>query len=132
MTHRSDGMQMPPGFDPFAHMAGTLAAEKPARSWLSAPEVRPLPEGVTRTAAMLTLLATGPQPAAALAAAAGGIPSAAVSAILKTQIKRGQVRLEAGVYELVPDYEADLRDRLKEAAALLRANGYAVSRRAGT
>lgn len=116
-------------FDPFEHMAGTLAAPAPARSWLTSGDAPDMPAGSTRTAAMLALLATGPQQAPALAAAAGGIRTALVGAILKAHIGRGQVRCAGGWYELVLEWQEDLRNELKRAAALLRAHGYEVTRK---
>lgn len=116
------------GADPFAAMACALAKDRPQQSWGTAPQVIPLPEGTTRVAAMLSMLATGGQSAAELAASAGGIPTAAVSALLKARIERGQVRRENGIYELVPEYEDDLHARLKAAASWLREHGYVVTR----
>lgn len=77
---------------------------------------------------MLASLATGPKTAAELAAGAGGIAPAAVSALLSDHIKRGQVSRAGGIYQINPDYDEDLRDRLKTAASLLRAHGYLVKR----
>jgi hypothetical protein len=109
-------------------MASVLAKDRPQQSWITAPQVTPLPEGTTRVSAMLSLLATGGQSAAELAAAAGGIPTGAVSALLHSRMERGQVRRECGIYELVPEYEDELHAKLKAAALWLREHGYVVSR----
>jgi len=111
---------------PFAYMATTLATH----ASVTPPPVKHGRGADTRAGAMLEALRTGPRLAHELAAAAS-VRSALVQPVLKHYLVKGVVQRfwdERGrrVYELNPNFEADLQTRLAAAVQLLQLHGYVV------
>lgn len=72
------------------------------------------------------LLRTGPMSAAAICMEVDIRSASLVGPVLKHDLAMGRVRFINGLYELASDFEQDLQQRIKEATALLVAQGYQV------
>ena len=70
----------------------------------------------------------GPATPVMLAQAADLNTTALVGALLKSDVRRGQVRLHAGKYFWAHDFDAAREAEIREAAALLRRAGWRVKR----
>lgn len=93
----------------------------PERSGSAPPE-----DGMrSRTARLRDLLADGPLTAAQLSHRSG-MTSSSVSAFLANDVKKGRVVLERGAFRISGDFSQAKEKQLRDAIALLRANGYAV------
>lgn len=58
-----------------------------------------------------------------------GLPrSALVSALLKADVENGAVYMREGYYYWDDDFDAEKQKRINEAASLLRANGYTITK----
>lgn len=74
------------------------------------------------------LLRAGPMSAAAICMDVDIRSTSLVGAVLKHDIAMGRVRFVNGMYELVSEFEQDLQRRVREAKALLLAQGYRVEK----
>ena len=111
---------------PLAYMVLALGGNPVAR-----PEPAEL-EGLNRTDRMRRLLATGPAGARELAACAG-VTSAMVGALLKADLRIGRVvrtvlRDGRVGYQLSQEYDAQAREAIVDAIALLKRHGFKVIR----
>lgn len=116
-----------PAVNPFTHIAATLSGR---RAWPFAIEEQP-PEDtkVSKTERMrIYLRQHGPTTAAELAMEADVPQTGLVGALFKGDLARGSVYKVGHRYHWNPQFDTALHQRLKEAAALLRAHGYHVKK----
>lgn len=86
-------------------------------------------EVVSRTEQIRRLLAAqGPLTGANIATQLEFERTELVGALLKNDIRKGRVEHVGGRYRLVDDWDEHLQSELRDAAALLRRNGYTVTR----
>lgn len=102
-----------------AAMASTLAADRPSRSAHD--------DAGSKVGAMRVALADCPKTSRELAAAAG-VPTSSVVACLKGDLATGRVRHRGQLYELSPEWDADMEEQLAAARSLLRRHGWKVTR----
>ena len=111
---------------PFGHIAATLSG-RPA--WLFAKPEAPSEETTSKTERMREYLRQhGPATAEELAMEADVPCNSLVGALLKGDLHRVSVYRVGNRYHWNPQYDQALQERLKKAAALLRANGYQVKK----
>jgi hypothetical protein len=119
------------GISPFEHMARTLAppAKRPGMRRPGGHAGQP----GSHVAALRRALENGPLPIAELAAASG-VPTRLIRALLKDDIDCGRVRISLderrhGIYELSEDYDGELQEALAAATRLLTKHGRVVTMR---
>jgi hypothetical protein len=70
----------------------------------------------------------GPMSAAAICIEVEYPNTGLVSASLKHDLAIGRITCTNGLYEINPDYDAELHERIKQAKSLLARHGYSVKR----
>lgn len=87
-----------------------------------------VPVGTSKTAQIRALLRIGPMNAAAICMEVDIRSTGLVWALLKHDMAMGRVRCVNGMYEMCSEFEQDLQRRIREAKALLLAQGYTVEK----
>lgn len=82
----------------------------------------------SKTGQIRALLKAGPLSAAAICMEVDVRSTGLVWALLKHDIAMGRVDVEDGIYSLSCEHEQQLQQRIREARALLRFNGYRVEK----
>ncbi|MBS3998132.1 MAG: hypothetical protein KGZ67_12530 [Hydrogenophaga sp.] len=112
--------------NPFAHIAASLSG-RPAWPFAVATDSEPADPGLSKTERMRAYLRQhGPAVAATLADEADVPTSALVGALLKGDMARGSVYRRGHKYHWNPQFDVQLHEQIKQAAALLRRHGYRV------
>jgi hypothetical protein len=112
---------------PFDHITTTLTGRAPWPFQVLAKDEKQPPE--SKTERMRAYLRTeGAATAATLAMEADVDRPALIGALLKADLKRGSVFRRGNKYHWNPQFDAQHHQRLAEAARLLRANGFTVTK----
>lgn len=111
---------------PFDNIAATLAGRSP---WSFRVSTQNDPKPTSKTERMRNYLRQHGSASAATLADEADVPQTAlVGALLKGDMARGSVFHRGNRYHWNHQFDADLHKQLSKAAALLRANGYTVTK----